>query len=360
MTSLIERARREGTPLIDGDQVTFVWEGDDPPLLVGDFTGWGAQPIKLEQREHGVWATTITFPSDAYLEYAFVYDFREDEDDKDVEERALDPYNSRVVWNGMHSMNQTFHMPDFKESPLNRRGAGVKRGKVSEHDIRGGMTLGAGYRQLFLYHPPVDEPVPLVVVWDGTDYLRRANLNIIVDNLIAQKRIRPIALAMIENAGGGRFPEYFQNDSTIAFLIRQLLPFANKHLNLIDEKEQPGCHGVLGASMGGLMALYTAIRAPEIFGQVVSQSGAFFFNEDMEHMLISYLIEHLPVTPIKIWQDVGKLEYLLTGNRKMHTLLNERGYDVTYHEYGGGHNYAMWSQTVGMGLEAVFGEGKKD
>ncbi|MBE0690894.1 MAG: hypothetical protein IH587_12320, partial [Anaerolineae bacterium] len=50
---LLERAQREGTPLIDGDRVTFVWHGPAPaPLLVGDFNYWGMagrDPIALEQ-----------------------------------------------------------------------------------------------------------------------------------------------------------------------------------------------------------------------------------------------------------------------------------------------------------------------
>ena len=39
----------------------------------------------------------------------------------------------------------------------------------------------------------------------------------------------------------------------------------------------------------------------------------------------------------------------------MHELLVEKGYDVVYEEYNGGHNYPSWRDGVGEGLEALFG-----
>ncbi len=40
----------QGTPVIDGDAVTFVWYGDHAPQLIGDFTGWeGGTPLDLSQ-----------------------------------------------------------------------------------------------------------------------------------------------------------------------------------------------------------------------------------------------------------------------------------------------------------------------
>ena len=39
----------------------------------------------------------------------------------------------------------------------------------------------------------------------------------------------------------------------------------------------------------------------------------------------------------------------------MHQLLAGRGYDVTYHEYNGGHNYPSWRDDLLHGLEVLFG-----
>jgi enterochelin esterase family protein len=349
MSTLLERARTEGTPLIDGSNATFVWHGaGEVPQLIGDFSDWSDSPIDLTEIEPGVWAHTLSFPRDAYLEYIF-------RTRHDIEERFTDPFNPRVVYNGVESVNNYFGMPEYQPPELTRRKPGVTRGAISEHWLETGTFAATPHRKLYLYHPPVEEPVPLVVVWDGADYLQRGSLNAIVDNLIAEKRIPPIALALIDNGKHARFIEYMQNEASVGMLTRLVLPFASQHLNLIDASEQPGIHGVLGSSMGGLMALYAGLRAADLFGHVVCQSGAFWFEDPRYDMLAVNYVKNNPVLPLKIWQDVGRFEYLLDSNRQMHAILKSKGYDVTYREFNGGHNQAMWADNTWRALEAVYG-----
>src|SRR5215208_1595014 len=232
MTSLLERARHEGTPLIDGSNATFVWQGTgDVPQLIGDFTGWRENPIDLVETEPGVWTHTQSFPMDAYVEYAYSIKY-------DIAESFPDPFNPRIAFNGIDSVNHTFTMPEHQLNTLIIRKAGIPRGSTSEHWLETGVFTGDSHRKVYLYHPPVDEPTPLVVVWDGGDYLSRGRLNVIVDNLVAEKRIRPIAMALIDNGDGARFVEYMQNEATVAMLSYRLLPLARKELNLIDEKDE--------------------------------------------------------------------------------------------------------------------------
>lgn len=350
--NLLTRAREEGTPLVDGDQVTFVWygEGAEPaPYLVGDFNDWDHEDnaIRLQQVEPDVWAHTMTLPMDAYIEYGYMLS---------RDERLADPFNPHVLWNGVDAVNHVFNMPDFEMNDLLARKKGVKRGTITRHVVDGQRTLANSPRDVYLYQPPVDVPVPLILVWDGTDYMRRAYLPTIVDNLIAQGRIQPVALAMLANGGAARMVEYSANDTTLYFAANFVLPLAQKELSLIDYKQAPGSYGVLGASMGGLMALWAGVRMPEIFGKVISQSGAFDISPDGREMTIDKLIKLGEGKSIKIWQDAGTLEWLLEGNRKMNRLLLDNGYDVTYHEFSGGHNYTMWSNVVSRGLELLFGK----
>lgn len=350
MAALLERARQEGTPLIDGSSATFVWQGaGDVPRLVGDFTGWGESPIELAEVEPGVWSHTLSLPRDAYVEYGYNIRY-------DVNERFSDLFNPRLIYNGVDSVNHFFTMPDYQDSGLTRRKPGVRRGAVSEHWLETGMFTGDTHRKVYLYHPPVDVPTPLVVVWDGGDYLRRGYLNVIVDNLIAEGRIQPISMALIENGQSSRFVEYMQNEAMVGFLMEVIFPFASQHLNLINVFENPGVHGILGSSMGGLMALYVGLRAADIFGHVVCQSGAFWFRDPRYDMLVVDLVKQHPVQPIKIWQDVGRLEGLLDANRTMHTLLDAKGYDATYREFNGGHNQTMWADNTWRALETLYGK----
>ncbi len=347
MSDYLTRARADTTPLIDEQCVTFVWFGDHAPDLIGDFNGWNrTQPLALTEIEPGVWVHTLMFPIDAYVEYAFFAD----------DARVIDPHNPRMTWNGIDEMQQWVRMPDNTPSPYTARVPGLAtRGIIIEDRVRGNNLIVGGSRDVFLYKPPTDEPVPLIVVWDGRDYLKRAYLANIVDNLIAADKIRPVALVMPDNGAQARFIEYFTTDVTVYFAADVLIKFAAQHLTLIDSDEQPGIHGVLGASMGGLMALYTGLRAPEIFGHVITQSGAFSFEVRGRESVIYEVIRAHDVLPIKIWQDVGTMEWLLPGNRKMNALLREKGYNVAYREFSAGHNYTVWADQLADALIFQYG-----
>src|SRR4051812_7753336 len=109
MHPLLERARLEGTPLLDGDKATFVWEGEQAPNLMGDFNGWGwSEMVRLSQIAPDVWTVTLTLPRDAYIEYSYVLNG----------ERFDDPFNSRTQWNGLDAKNFYFHMPDLPPNPF--------------------------------------------------------------------------------------------------------------------------------------------------------------------------------------------------------------------------------------------------
>ena len=343
MDSLLDQAQ-QGTPIIEGDRATFVWRGAPPPRLVGDMTGWQwGSPIDLEEVSPGVWAHTLTLPQDAYIEYAFW----------DGEQRAADPFNGNKTPDGLGNENHYFYMPGGRATELARRRQGVPHGTITRHTVENDFLLGSRKRTVALYQPPTDEPCPLLVVLDGQDYRRRARITNIVDNLIAQGRIRPVALAMPYHGRGARGVEYACSEATLCFLLIDLLGLARKELNLVDLKADPGAHGILGASMGGLMALYTGLRVPEVFGRVLSQSAALDMSKP--DSVVFDLVRHGPVRPVSIWMNVGRYEWLLDSNRRMHELLVEKGYNMVYDEYNGGHNYPSWRDSVGQGLETLFG-----
>jgi len=63
---------------------------------------------------------------------------------------------------------------------------------------------------------------------------------------------------------------------------------------------------MLGASMGGLMALYSGLRLPDVFGKVLSQSGAFHFKQ-FDTVTVE-IVQHFPTRDLQIWLEAGKLE----------------------------------------------------
>jgi len=339
---LLALARTAGNPVIENDTATFLWQGKTPVLFMDDTHNWDEAPQKMVRASPGLWLITLQLPPDAYLEYAFL--------DPKTGQRVEDPLNPNKVWNGINAWNHSFYMPRGGPTELTRPAARSDRGTVTRHMCPTGDHAAAARRAVHLYQPPVSHPVPLVVVYDGVDYLKRAKLNAIADNLIAGKRVRPFAMALVQNGGAARVLEYSCADATLDFIFDQVIPLAQEHLTLTPPGGEP--YGILGASMGGLMALYTGLRLPKIFGKVLSQSGAFFIPE--LHSVIGDLVRFMPPPDIRIWMDVGKLEYLLEGNREMCALLKERKYHLTYREYSGGHNFTSWRNDIWQGLEKLF------
>jgi enterochelin esterase-like enzyme len=332
-------------PIIEGSKATIIWKGKTAPHVIDDIHFWDDAPQKMKRIEKDLWAYSLDLPAAAYLEYSF-YEPR-------TKTRVEDPLNSNTVFNGIEHYNHFFYMPDLSPTELAVKKKNVKRGKVTQHLVDTWMLAEGGEREVYLYHPPVSGPVPLLVVYDGTDYLKRAMLNVIVDNLIHEKRIQPIAMAFVQNGGNYRGVEYACSDATIMWLDNIILPLARKKLNLVDVREQRGAYGVLGASFGGLMSMYTGLRMPETFGKVISQSGVFE-SEGRDFAAVD-LIRAQRSREIRIWMDIGHFDWLLEDNRRMQPILLENGYDVTYREFSGGHNYTCWRDEVWRGLEHLFG-----
>lgn len=345
MTSTSERARVEGTPLVEGDGVTFVWIGDDPPQIVGDWNRWGLhnEPLEFVEESDATWTAHLSLAADAYLEYRFERDGT----------TIPDPLNRRRAKRGLGADNDSLLMPEGSETTLIRPPRSG-RGSIERHEITGSYMVSGGRRTVWLYDPAADEPVPLMVVLDGQDYLRHGRLPAIVDNLIAAGRTEPIAMAMVRSSASSRHVEYAANDATLGFLLNHVIPLATTHLNLIDAGPR-GWYAILGASMGGLMALYTGLRAPEVFGRVISQSGAFGTSILHHPLVVDELVDHLINPTVNVWMDCGRYEWLLEANREMYARLRDRGVSVEYREFSGGHNWTAWRNDIAGGLESIFG-----
>jgi enterochelin esterase family protein len=339
---MLAMARTLGNPVLGGDVATLIWEGETAPLLIDDLHKWDDAPQTMLRAGAELWSFSMPLPADAYLEYAFI--------DPQTSERIPDPLNPNRIKNGADGYNNYFYMPQGRPSPLASPQKGVAQGKVTRHAVSTGEYAVGAKRTVYLYQPPVDYPVPLLFVYDGPDYLRRAKLNVIVDNLIAERRIRPFAMALVQNGGAARTVEYSCSESAIGLLMDCVLPLAKENLNL--EPVKNGGYGVMGASLGGSMALFTALRLPQVFHKVLSQSGGFI-APDYQYVVVD-LVNCVPPPEIDIWMDAGRMDWLLDGNRQMYALLKEKNYRVKYHEFSGGHNYTAWRDDIWHGLEALY------
>lgn len=328
-------------PIIEGSKAIFHWAGINPPIVAGDFNDWKVETgLTFKSIGANLWQTELDLPINAYMEYAF---FLKDK-------RVPDPLNSQSLNNGVGSRNHYFYMPEAAPSPfakLHRR-----KGKLTESVIVDPMGLIGGSRKVYFYQPAAEGPFPLLVVLDGVDYLQRGRIVQIIDSLIFAKKMQPIALAMIQNAGQGRFVEYACNDSFVFSMEAVLIPAACEALDIVDPRKKPGSCGILGASMGGTASIWSGLRAPHVFGKVLAQSSAF--STPFADFSLMQWIKNAQKPGFKPWMNVGTFDFLLDDNRRALLQLQRAGFDVTYSEGCGGHNFTYWRDTLPDGLRLLF------
>ena len=103
--------------------------------------------------------------------------------------------------------------------------------------------------------------------------------------LIAEKKIRPLIIVGIDNAGKNRAREYLpykSRDPKVLvvkgtlypkFLMREVMPFVEGRYAALTGPQNTGLGG---SSLGGLITLYTQLVAPGIFGQLLIESPSLF------------------------------------------------------------------------------------
>jgi enterochelin esterase family protein len=140
------------------------------------------------------------------------------------------------------------------------------------------------------------------------------------------------------------------------FLTQEVLPWVRQRYQV---SADPAHVLVGGASAGGFAAAALALRHPEVFGNVLSQSGAVGWAppSDREDQLLGRQIAATPVLPVRFWLGAGLLEgRLLVSNRHFRTVLQAKGYSYVYREFMGGHDWLCTRATVADGLLALLGE----
>ena len=103
--------------------------------------------------------------------------------------------------------------------------------------------------------------------------------------LIAEEKIVPLIIVGIDNTGKNRAREYTpyrsidprvmgpQGKHYPDFLRREVMPLMEKYYSVAKGPENTGLGG---SSLGGLIALYTQIAAPGVFGRLLIESPSLF------------------------------------------------------------------------------------
>lgn len=380
----------QGTPLVeefesDVDErlVTFLWKasGDlNGVALISMMTNPTTSPM-TRLLDTDLWYVTLQLPSDLRATYQFFPDdlpaSAKGSFEVPWEHYRQDPFNPKTFAfhddkedpTGVKLTRSVLELPDAPSQPWIESQDYVRKGKVQLYQL-GSKILG-NERRVWLYSPAkytagLGDPYPLLVLFDGWAYAKLVPTFTILDNLIANRVVPPLVVALVDSLDmETRMKEMVFHRPFNNFLVSEFLPWV---LTKFAISTDPAERIVGGSSAGGLAAAYTAFEHPDVFGNVLSQSGAFTLMPEGEtgnHWLAHQFAEREKL-PLKFHLDVGTLEEhsyrdlrgrpsTLAGNRRMHEVLQAKGYKVHYTEFHGGHDYISWQGTLAEGLMALLG-----
>ena len=130
---------------------------------------------------------------------------------------------------------------------------------------------------------------------------------------------------------------------------------------------------VCGVSLGGAAAVFCRLKYPDIFGNVLSQSGSFALTPD--YPIKEFLKYDTPTNwlarqfaaseyrALRFYLEVGLFERfagsygadMVLEQRRLRDVLQAKGYFVVDSEFYGGHDYICHRGSLADGLVALLG-----
>lgn len=245
-------------------------------------------------------------------------------------------------------------------------------------------------RTITVYLPPGydvtrAQPYPLLLALDGQT-MPQWRLAETLDELVAAGAIEPVVVAAVpassdrmdeygtagtlDHAGRGRRAEKFQQ-----LLVDEVLPWVRGNHHVAADAAQTG---IFGASLGGLCALDSAWRRPQVFGLAGVFSGSLWWRADdstvaakQASRIAHRLVRETAAKPsLRLWFEAGTRDEtedrdgngVIDAIQDTTELIDElaakgfvRGRDVVYHEIEGGeHHEATWARALPEFLRWAF------
>ena len=388
--------KQQGTPLVEpisGDDkhvlVTFLWRGDETTKnilldseLTYNFNRDGHPSLDLFARlpDTNVWWKSYEVRNDARFTYYLSpndslvpYEMRETKDWETLQADPLNPHRYVLHHEDRDWVSSVVELPGAPPLPawLGARPE-VPSGRT---DVQRLSSKILGNERRFWIHTPPGytadgKPYDLLLLFDGWVYAKMIPTATIIENLLAAGRIRPLVTVMIDQKD--RIHELGCSEPFTEFLIRELLPWVREHYNVTSN---PAGTIIGGNSRGGLAAAFAGLRHPEIFGNVLSESGYFSWDpaedqtaneEEFEFEWIIRQFAASPKLPLRFILTVGLFERfhrerlpdmpsLLQSNRHIRDVLLAKGYPVNYREVAGGHEIFVFAAALPDALLSLVG-----
>lgn len=342
-------------PIVEGSKVTFVFRGQAEAVHLKSWV-YGLPNSQSLQRipDTDFFYLTLEIPPKSRVEYKLeVVNHGTGHwiEDPLNPFRARDPFGANSVAHG-----EGYEVPEWA-MPDRAARAGVMEdwviaSKVFNDKRHMHVYLPARFRKTRRYG--------LLFVHDGHDYVRFANMKVVLDNLIHRLEIPSMIVAFSSSAN--RLGEYADDERHAKFVTEEVFPDLEARLPLIGT---PRARCLMGASFGAVASFSTACRYPGFYGRLLLQSGSFAFNdigtqnkrgplfEPIIGFMNKFRANPVAVTE-KAFVSCGMHESLIYENRSLVPMLQSTGLELKYVEARDGHNWENWRDRLREGLSWLF------
>ncbi len=401
LDSFWKEISERGAPMIepaaDSDRdvlVTVLWRAREETKNVFVFRLGDISKPMARLLDTDLWYKTFRLQKGARFTYQFATNLPDPKEWRGITRFAgalrndpLNPFQFAERWNEFNPYEVTFfsavELPSAEPQIWNVARSTVPAGRVEREKFT--SKLLGNERPIWIYTPhgyaAGKKPYGLLVLTDGGLYVNTARVATTLDNLIAAGLIPPLVAVMVDNPD--RWRELSCNSAYADFLAREIVPWARVNYHVTDRPEQTI---IGGASLGGLEAAFVGLKHAEVFGNVLSQSGAFAWKPDSEKEWewLNRQFAASPRLPLRFSFEAGLLEgtwwwrflqrqppggpnnptllasnlpepTLLASNRNLRDTLQSKGYSVHYTEFNGNHGLFNWRGTLASHLIALVG-----
>jgi enterochelin esterase-like enzyme len=256
----------------------------------------------------------------------------------------------------MDAQPTDIEMPKNYDQPRSGIAAGILDTFIYES-----KTVGNNRRTL-IYTPPgynkKDKKTKYPVFYllhgiggDEKEWLRGGNPHIILDNLIADGKIKPMIVvmpngrAMKDDRAGGNIFDRAKVEAFATFekdLLNDLIPYVEKNFHALTDREN---RALAGLSMGGGQSLNFGLGNMDKFSWVGGFSSAP--NTKMPQELIpnpEMVKEKLNL----LWLSCGDADGLINISKRTHDHLFKYDVPHVYYVEQGGHDFKVWKNGLFM------------
>ena len=335
------------TPEVHSDNsVTFRFRA--PNALEVKVTREGtAEPLPMQKDAQGVWTVTTPPLSPDYYGYSFVVDGA----------RAIDPYNHLLKPN-LLSTESMVHVAG--EAALPWELTDVPHGEIHHHFYR--SKVAEDDRDFYVYTPPGYDPsakttYPVLYLLhgysdDASGWSAVGGANVILDNLIARGKAKPMIIVMplgygtmeMIRLGWGGWSTDVREQNFSKFreaLLTEVMPKVEGEYRIAKDRNS---HAIAGLSMGGSESLLTGLNNLDKFAWIGAFSAGGLpdtFEKDFPN-LDSKANQQLHL----LWIACGIEDRLITANRNLREWLKGKGVAHTDIETPGMHTWMVWRRNL--------------